>query len=579
MPANDSRPQSASNARKRISALRFATIQAVIVGAIVLLAEAGLMLAGIAPLKALDPVAEDDSRWAYPGNPGQYLKIAVFGGSAAQGAFVPRAFDEVLQYELMQRYPDQQFFVRNYAMHGFPFHRHQAEWAKMLIDKYDVLVIYCGNNEAENWYDDSGYWRQPEFADAKDLEFAPPPDATMPVLTKARTWLASNSRIYAYVTRKKERVGSTVYKNRNHDYKEFEPADSLPPEQRAAIVSNFEQDVRDLSELAAEHDAQILLSVTAPFETWPPSYSTFRPDILDEEKQRWMELFEQGNQLREAGQLEQAILAYQKAAEIDGDVSVLNYRMGLICLEQGQEQARRYLRKAIDHEGHYFRSPSSLHETAKRLAEQHNRLHYVDVVGAFHHALEDGSLRDEDLFVDVYHPSFLGHVIMARTFLDSLSQLAPVAEWQAQDVPENVPVDWKALTAERYRDLDIQPTEAAAAMAENVLWYFDMAHFCAYPHRCYAEVRTLLERIHQLCGDGDPMFETFAAVTRARLAIRDGDHAAAAQFANEALAHSPKHLRMILEMKAWNHYLGDEFEEAGIRYDSSAKQYVVGDKV
>jgi hypothetical protein len=71
----------------------------------------------------------------YPANPDEYIKIAVFGGSAAAGEYAWRSFDTIVELELTNRFPSQKLYIKNYARSGYPFHRHQAEYVKILIEK------------------------------------------------------------------------------------------------------------------------------------------------------------------------------------------------------------------------------------------------------------------------------------------------------------------------------------------------------------------------------------------------------------------------------------------------------------
>ena len=548
----------------------FVLIQLAVVSVILVCVELLLMLMGI---QRLDTQNEKPPS-TYPKSPDEYVKIAIFGGSAAAGTYSPRGLHDILEYELKKRYPDKRFYVKNYASHGEPFHHHQAEYAKRLVNKYDFLLIYCGNNEAENWYDDSGYWRKPQFKDAKDLVFAPPPDApSSAALSKTRTWLTRHSRIFSVASGVKDRFQPPVTKNRNRNYAEYEREPSLPLKELDAIVTNFETDIREICDLARRHGKQVLLSTAATFETWPPSYSTFAPGISESEKQSWNLHQAEGLRQFELFNYQDAIIAFESAADIDSTVAILNYRLGMSYLRLGEStKGRDYLRKAIDGEGHYFRTHTSLHSAAKKLAGATEQLHYVDVVDAFHQAVE-GEIQDEDLFVDVCHPSFLGYVIMAHTFLDRLMQLNPFV---TQTVVSNVVTDvvWKSLAAQRYRDLNVLPDEDKVAIASNILYCFDLMHYCAYPERCIEQIEKHLARIDSF-GQEDPMAKTFNAVCRARLAIRELDVETGMDEINNALQTSPEYLNKILDLKAWDHYIEDEFIEVGIEYSREKNLFVL----
>jgi hypothetical protein len=198
----------------------------------------------------------------------------------------------------------------------------------------------------------------------------------------------------------------------------------------------------------------------------------------------------------------------------------------------------------------------------------------VDVEEAFHQAVR-GGIGDEDLFVDVCHPSFLGHVITGQVFLAKLLELEPFSNWSTDDPPiVTASTDWRELADHLYREMGVTPEDEAVAIAGNILWYFDITHFFAYPDRCVAEIQKLIRRLEEVCGE-QKMARTFAAVSRARLAIRANDKETSLREINRALAVSPRHLETIMELKAWNHFVGDEFEQAGIHYSASDKAFML----
>ena len=87
---------------------------------------------------------------SYPLNPENYLKIAVFGGSSAEGT-VEFNFSNVINHDL-KKIIGPNIFIKNYSEAGNSFHKEQAEILKKTIPFYDIFVIYSGNNEWVNLY-------------------------------------------------------------------------------------------------------------------------------------------------------------------------------------------------------------------------------------------------------------------------------------------------------------------------------------------------------------------------------------------------------------------------------------------
>ena len=80
-------------------------------------------------------------------------KVAIFGGSSAAGFASPLGFGSFLEEAGKGR-----LIVHNYAEPGAPFVGFQAELLKMVMDHYDVIVVYAGHNEI---------WAQ-TYANSKD---------------------------------------------------------------------------------------------------------------------------------------------------------------------------------------------------------------------------------------------------------------------------------------------------------------------------------------------------------------------------------------------------------------------------
>ena len=546
-----------------------------IVSAVFLLGEflllAAFALTGLDSLKTLD---EDDSYTLqldppYPGDPENWTKIAIFGGSTAQGALSERPFSDVLKFDLKQRYPGRNIFVKNYAMQGYPFHRHQAEYVKLLIDKYDVIIIYCGNNEAENYFDDKGYWRKEGFKDAKDLAFRRPAESRSPVMSL----LERHSRIFAAVTRAK---GGLIQgqapgnKYRAADFKEIEDEDALPAKERKQIVDNFERDLEEICQLATAGNKQVVIAVTATNETWPPLDSCFSVGTTQDQKRQWREIYDSGMQLVAEKQYEQALPVFEEARQIDSGVAILNYRIGICHLELGEtETARPYLRQAIDQDGFYSRSISALHKKARELSQKHACLHNVDMVARMHQVLDAG-ISNEELYADHCHMRLLGHVIVGRTFLDRLGQLEPFRSWRPPVVNSADERDWRALSQTYLAKLGVSKMNEASTALGRAEFHFKMAYWTAYPEACYDEAEIQINRLADL-HDGRTPSRAVVKMCQARLALRREQYELATQRINEALGLENKVVQGIMQQGVFHEFVHEEFARAGITFSQEKK--------
>ena len=550
------------------SKVRFVAIQCGIVVTLLLLIEVALAVLGF------ETTPGEHLRSTYPANARSFYKVAIFGGSSAEGTYCPRGSEEILERELRQRFPQKEFYIRNYARHGEPFHRYQAEYAKRLVGKYDLVLLYCGNNEAENWYDDSGYWRVPKYKENRDLVLNPPIDATSwPAFQSKVTWLQDHSRIFAAAARIKQGYLPPLSKNRNYDYAEFEAERSVPTEELLAIANNFENDVREICDLAQAHGTQVLIAPATTYGTWPPSYSVLSDALSALEKQQWREHYQRGMELADDPQL--ALVEFQKAAALDDSVAILNYQMGMARQQLGESKtAHELFTKSIDSEGHYFRCHSSLHQKASTIAKELENAHSVDLREA-NQAIIDAGISEDELFTDICHPSFLGYAIIADRLVDAMTELPELKSMAAGEEPTATAVDaWQQRAKTIYKDLGITKSEHRQSLAENILYCFDLTHFSAYPRRCEDQIEHLMQQMESM-GDHDSMTQAFNAVSRARLAIRANDLETSSEYINVALDVSPEYLETILDLKAWNHYIGQEFLDAGIIFSPEQRKFVL----
>jgi tetratricopeptide (TPR) repeat protein len=509
----------------------------------------------------------------YPADPDTWTKVAVFGGSTAAGDHSTRRFSDVIEHDLKKLYPDHKIFVKNYARPGFPFHRHEAEYVKLLIDRYDVFIIYCGNNEAENYYDDVGYWRREEYKDARDLIFSPPVEARSGIMSL----LEKNSRLFALASRVKGRIEAPISKNKPANYDEIEEHDALPPEERKAIVTNFERDVVEICELAASRHKQILIAGTASHETWPPCCSVFQEKTPPQQREKWKEIYQAGMAEFEAENYKAALPVFEQARQIDAGVAILNYRIGLCHLKLGDpETGRRYLIQAIDQDGFHSRSITPVHDKAKELSKKYDCLHYVDVVARMHEVLR-GGVADEEVFSDHCHMRLLGHVIVGRIFLDKLLELEPFSSWQAAEADLPDESDWRALADYYHEELGVTLAEESHITLSRIFSFFNMAYWTAYPQRCYDQIAEQTQRLEDITAKQierrelnpwDAMAEkAMIRLCRARLALREGDYDLATRKLNEAWGMSPEGMQAAMSLPAYYRYVHEEFESAGIVFD------------
>jgi len=366
------------------------------------------------------------------GSTGYYFKIAIFGGSSAAGYNAERGFAEILKYELGKRYPNQRFCIKNYARSGQPFHRHQAEILKAVIDKYDVFLIYSGNNEAWNYWDDVGHFRKAQFKHKK--QYVPPAILGSEVAFDGKPlwalFLEANSRLYAIAWKFKSKYIPPIFgKSSELDmldeihYGEIEKQRNFPATEVTRMIINYKKDLEDIARLARIRGKAVIVSSVPTNETWKPFFSVHRPGITVEELSAFDQYYASGRSSYAAGKYVDAIRYFSLAEAIDDQVAILHYMLGVAHVRTGAiRQGQAHLMKSIDNDGFPVRAMTSLHQVLISTSRTYENVYFVDSLRTFHDLLEKG-LTYDDLFSDVQHPSMLGHAVIANGFLCRLSEL------------------------------------------------------------------------------------------------------------------------------------------------------------
>lgn len=356
------------------------------------------------------------------------IKIAIFGGSSAAGVNSVRGFEDILRYEFSFNYPSMEIYIANYALQGATFHRGQAEIAKAVIDKYDLLIIYAGHNEAWNYWNDTGYFRHPDLKSQKRITPSSEVVAGLRPLN-LQQFLRANSRIVNISNKLHNKHVKPLIddifqtgKEYSRTWDAFELERSVPPDDIIAISKNFRDDLIELSHLATKYNTSIIVSSVPSDESFKPTFSSHRLGITEEDLDAFYKFYQSGVQEFDDQRYQSAIQLLLKAYQIDNQVAVLHYYLGMCHLKLGHYQdARFFFRKNVDFDGVLDRGFSSLRDMIQLTSEEHSNLIYVDIVDKFDRLLGQ-EVSYEDLFTDRVHPSLLGHILIADSFLEALDR-------------------------------------------------------------------------------------------------------------------------------------------------------------
>ena len=471
--------------------------------------------------------------------PDDVLKIALFGGSSAAGAFSVVGMGTVLSNQLPRSYPDLKFYSKNYARNGATFHRHQAEILKSVIDNYDVLLIYSGHNDAANYLRDTCYRGDPALMCEKSEPYQR--DKSGPI-----EWVRTHSRIVAITKKIRSKYIAPHFPSGDSSlyhlprFQLFEPEKALPPAARKAMDDNFEADLRDIAKLAEQKGKTIIISSVPSHNGYMPSFSTHKPGLTAEELNAFDNAYQRGLDKYKRGDFQGAVEYFSVANDIDDQTAILNYMLGRSYLNMGDgPRSRPYIRRSIDNDGLILRSPSSLHRISESVAREYSSVHYVDAAQRFEDALDSGISIDE-LFMDFQHPNAIGHVIITRNFLSAMSKVDSLKSFPTRG--ENFdPGDLR----EELSSYNVPLWNERRTRFHNTDWHLGAARSPADPSTMLNAATRHITDFYELT-EKTPADEALTLLVRALIAAEGFDPNEAINLANQAAKISPGTVRDFL---------------------------------
>ena len=481
-----------------------------------------------------------------PGKAAGRCRIAVFGGSAAAGCNAERSFSEILGADLRRHYPHLDFYIANFAMNSVPFHRCQAEILEAVFARYDVFLIYTGNNEGTIFHNDAGLWtggtrpdnRFPEEQTERILELEARAERFFSLDTVI-DFLERRSRLFALATRFPQWVAPQQGRPAGRKLsplvrpQEFVDQPIIPHDEMDRIEERFAADMEAIADMADALGKPVLYSSVPTNESFKPFFSTFSAQTTPDQRQAIKTLVAEA---RASSEPALALEAYRKAEAIDGHVAIVNHEAGR-CLEALGRigEARSYFRRSIDWEAFYFRAPARLHDRARAVADRHRHFHFIDGIETAHRALDDG-LAWCDLIRDVNHPTMLGHAVLARSFFARLLEEGVLERFgvTANPHPPDLEPVREALPAyEKVLGVDDRlRSESRFAVAR---WLIGLSECTAYPQDFLDAAEPCLETSFEFSAGGavdGARFKLFTALVN----LKRGDRRRACDLANEALA-------------------------------------------
>jgi len=342
-------------------------------------------------------------------------RIFILGASAAQGepdgAF---GFGRVLQVILQDRYPGINFEVIIAATAAINSHV-VVEIAKDCArHEPDLFIIYLGNNEVTGPY-------------GAGTVFAP----LLPSLSVIRMGIAVKAtRLGQLLTSLAEWAGTQ--KGRPMAWRGLEmfleKQIRVDDQHLETVYRHFRRNLEDITQIGHNAGAKVILcTVGSNLKDNPPFASLHRPDLTEENKARWDNLYTQGVEYESVGKYIEAVDCYLTAVEIDNSYADLQFRLGrCYWVLQDYDAARQRYVKARELDTLRFRADGRINEIIRGVTDSwtDKDVYIVDAVKVF----EKNSPHEtpgEELFYEHVHLNFKGNYLLAKAVFKKAEEILP----------------------------------------------------------------------------------------------------------------------------------------------------------
>jgi len=342
-------------------------------------------------------------------------RIFVLGESAVKGEpDSAYCFGRILRAILQEEYPGTRFEVIPVAMPAINSNVVAEIVADCAKHQPDLIIAYLGNNEVTGPY-------------GAGTVFAPP----VRHLTLIRAGIALKAtRLGQLMTHlveqaAAERDGPAAW----HGLEMFLGKQIAATDRRLqSVYEHFEENLKRIIHVAVKNAGRIIVcTVGSNLKDCPPFASLHRPQLGEEEKEKWEALYEQGIARETAGDYEEAVKHYLAASEIDSRYADLQFRLGRCYWMMAQyEQARERYIQARELDTLRFRADTRINEIIRATAgdKTGQGVYLVDAVKTF----EENSphqVPGEELFYEHVHMTFKGNYLLARALAERVDDILP----------------------------------------------------------------------------------------------------------------------------------------------------------
>lgn len=336
------------------------------------------------------------------------IRVLVLGESAAMGTPDPSfGFARILEVMLGRYFPERSIEVVNAAMRGINSHVITQISGQCARLDSDVVVLYIGNNEFNGLY-----------GPKTSLSFLGRHPVLIPAfhfVKQTRTGQLFRRLLGANPETRQDRKAK-------RDLRYFDDCrTAFDDPERDWVYRNYRMNLSRICRHAMDAGAGVVLStVGVNLRDCPPLGSLHREDLTVPEREQWDRLYQEGIRLETAGDFEQAISCYRRAAEIDDSYAELCFRMARCYLWIGDcDVARHAFALARDRDALQFRADCRINEIIREVAAKGARLVEADKTLAESERCPDG-IPGGEFFYEHVHLRFPGDYEVARAILPAI---------------------------------------------------------------------------------------------------------------------------------------------------------------
>lgn len=489
-------------------------------------------------------------------------RIFIFGGSAAKGEpDSAYSFGRILEVMLEGKYHTIDFEIINTALTAVNSHVVLKSVEQCCEYEPDAFVVYMGNNEVVGPY-------------GAGTVFSPISSKLSIIRTSIFVRGTKIGQLFSGVFEK-------LFAKKNDQWGGMEMFTErlvrFDDNGLQKVYEHFENNLDDICKIAnSEKIALILCSMPTNVRDCAPFASVHRPDMTEQQREKWDNLYKQGVEEEKKSSYAQAAEYYLAAEAIDEQFADLQFRLGKCLYAAGQyEKAGERFILACLYDALRFRADSEINRIIKSVADKNkdNDVYFADALKVFEQGSSQSIVGDE-FFYEHVHLNFKGSFILARAVFEQVEKSLP------EHIRENT-IDDNPVTEEQCAKL-LAFTAWDRYRTEKIIFdeYICRPPFTnqLYHNRQMEELKSKIESLRDslterdLSGCADIYRNTienrpddWKLRFNFALLLSDGlkDYAAAAEQMRFVVQKMPQHYQAIAQLGVYYSLLGD-FEEAAV---------------